>query len=151
MELILNLLTARSDIWVGEIVRNPDGTAQLTDRRRVLTRGDISDVAVMDPQDFRPPADDELIVSVCAYNGTEALGVDLDTGRISNYSQSPLLYEEPEGISPDGTWILVERTIGIVLFPAGLDIWSLSLDGRATYRRLTHFTRYKGYGASNRR
>lgn len=147
--LILNLLNARSDIWVGEIARDASGTPQLTGRRRVLTRGDISDVAVMEPQDFRPPGNGELVVSVYAHNGTEVYGVDLVTGRRTNYSRSPLFYEEPEGISPDGTWILVERTIGIVLFPAGLDIWSLSLDGRATYKRLTDFTRHKGFGASN--
>lgn len=147
--LIVNLLTARSEIWTGEIVYDAAGAPQLTDRRRVLQRGDISPVAVMEPQDFRPPQSTELIIAVYAYKGTEALGVDLDTGELSNYSRSPVYYEEPEGISPDGTSILVERAIGIVLFPVGLDIWSLSLDGETRYERLTEFVRYKGYGASN--
>lgn len=58
-------------------------------------------------------------------------------------SNSPL-YEEVEGVSPDGEWALVERDLESVAFPGPLDIWRLSLDGRSTWERLTYFNRYRG-------
>jgi len=33
--------------------------------------------------------------------------------------------------------------------PELIDVWRLSLDGLATYERLTHFNRHQGFYASN--
>jgi len=44
---------------------------------------------------------------------------------------------------------LVERDLTSTLTPESIDVWRLSLDGLATYERLTHFNRYAGFYASN--
>ena len=75
--------------------------------------------------------------------------LDLASGAVRNYSNSPV-YEEVEGVSPDGEWALVERDLESVAVPSTLDVWRLSLDGNATWERLTYFNRYRGgYYASN--
>jgi hypothetical protein len=106
-------------------------------------------LAVLEGQAFRPRAESELIFTAYAYQGGEVMGLDLATGAVRNYSNSPV-YEEVEGLSPDGTRALVERDLESVAIPGPLDIWRLSLDGRATWERLTFFNRYRGgYYASN--
>jgi hypothetical protein len=52
------------------------------------------------------------------------MGVDLSTGLVTNYSQSPF-YEEPEGVAPNGAWVLVERDLDNAAYPGPLDIWLL--------------------------
>jgi Tol biopolymer transport system component len=76
---------------------------------------------------------------------------DLETKRVTNYSDAPSQYDELEGISPDGRWTLVEcdREGLIGRGPGHVDIWKLSLDGKKTWERLTYFNTYSGYKASN--
>ena len=71
------------------------------------------------------------------------MGLDLATGAVRNYSNSPV-YEEVEGLAPDGAWALVERDLESTAIPGPLDIWRLSLDGSSTWERLTFFNRYRG-------
>jgi len=85
------------------------------------------------------------------HDGTEVCGVDLETKRVTNYSNAPGQYDEPEGIFPDGRWTCVESDReGLSGRGSGhVDIWKLSLDGRGTWERLTFFNKYPGYKASN--
>src|SRR4030095_1316575 len=85
----------------------------------------------------------ELIFTAYAYQGGEVMGLDLATGAGRNYSNSPV-YEEVEGRSPAGDGALRARGLESVAIPGPLDIWRLSLDGRATWERLTFFNRYRG-------
>jgi Tol biopolymer transport system component len=103
---------------------------------------------VLEAQDFRPPAEDELLFTAFNYRGGEVMGVQLETGEIRAYSQSPW-FDEADGVFPDGRSTLVTRELARVFIPHDLDLWRLTLDGEARWRRLTRFNRYDGYGVSN--
>jgi hypothetical protein len=136
-----------SELWIGDIEYEL-GTPTLVNRRRVLERRDISRLSVLEAQDFRPPAEDELLFTAFNHRGGEVMGVHLETGEIRDYSQSPW-FDEADGVFPDGRSTLVTRELARVFIPHDLDLWQLTLDGRAQWRRLTRFNRYEGYGASN--
>ena len=103
---------------------------------------------MLEAQDFRPPAEDELLFTAFNHRGGEVMGVHLETGEIRAYSQSPW-FDEADGVFPDGRSTLVTRELARVFIPHDLDLWRLTLDGSAHWRRLTRFNRYEGYGVSN--
>jgi hypothetical protein len=140
---------ARSEIWTGEIALD-GASAQLVNRRKVLDRSDFNYFAFLETQDFRPPDERELIFTAYAYGGGEVMGVDLETGRLRNYSQN-WSYDEAEGVFPDGRYVAVEREPGTyTLTPRGhIDIWRNALDETASSVRLTHFSDHAGFGANN--
>jgi hypothetical protein len=142
-----------SEIWTG-VVRYRKGRAYLSDVQRAVERNAVSPVAVLEAQAFRGRNDGELIFTAYAHEGGEVMGIELGQGDIAdegatNYSNSPV-YEEVEGLSPDGRYALVERDLESTAVPGPLDIWRLTLDGSADVERLTFFNRYRGgYYASN--
>lgn len=148
-DVFVQALTGSSSIHAGRITY-PGGVPTLVDKRLVLDRYDVAVDAILEPQDFRVRADGrrELIFSTYFHRGGEVMGVDLESGVITDYARSPF-YEEPEGILPSGAAILVERDRAVELFPGELDIWRLTLDGSGSFERMTFFTRYCGYGATN--
>jgi hypothetical protein len=76
------------------------------------------------------------------------LGVDLVTGEVRNYSNSSA-YEEAEGVTPDGTAVMVERDLVYEeLTPGALDIWRLGLED-GSWERVTTFNRWAPFYASN--
>jgi hypothetical protein len=83
------------------------------------------------------------------------MGVDLQTGAVTNFSKAPGTYNEAEGIFPDGKYTCVEadrqvQTLGGRGGSGRIDIWKLRLDGTGKdFTRLTHFNDYEGYKASN--
>jgi Tol biopolymer transport system component len=104
---------------------------------------------VLEAQAFRGPKERELLLTAYAHQGGEVIGVDLHDGTATNYSNSPV-YEEVEGLAPDGSYALVERDLESTSTPGPLDIWQLRLDGSGEFTRLTYFNRYRGgYYASN--
>ena len=139
----------RSEIWTGEIALDGEA-AQLVNRRKILDRSDFHYLAFLETQDFRPPDERELIFTAYAYGGGEVMGVDLETGKIRNYSQN-WSYDEAEGVFPDGRYVAVEREPGTyTLSPRGrIDIWRNALGETVQSVRLTHFSDYAGFGASN--
>ena len=58
-------------------------------------------------------------------------------------------YDEPEGIFPDGRFTLVECDKQNHQGPNHVDLWKLKLDGSGAYERLTFFSDYPGFKASN--
>jgi Tol biopolymer transport system component len=81
--------------------------------------------------------------------GIDRRAGDVSDGSATNYSNSPV-YEEVEGIAPDGSYALVERDLESTATPGPLDIWRLPLDGSGAFERLTFFNRYRGgHYASN--
>jgi hypothetical protein len=76
-------------------------------------------------------------------------GIDLATKKVTNYSNSPGQYDEPEGIFPDGKATLVECDKQNHRGSGHVDLWKLKLDGSGAYERLTFFSDYPGYKASN--
>ena len=142
------MLTARSELWTG-IVDPNDGAPRIVEARRLAGRSDFFGLGMLEPQDFRPPDETELLFTAYAWRGGEAMGVELETGEIRNYSRSPW-YEEIEGVMPDGRHALVEREFTLRMEPEGaIDLWLLRLDGSGESVRLTHFSEYRGFGANN--
>lgn len=143
------VILGRSELWTGRIVVE-DGKARLVERRKVVDRSAFWYLAFLETQDFRPPDERELLFTAYAYRGGEVMGVDLETGELTNHSRD-WGYDEAEGVFPDGSAIAVERELDTyTAVPVGdLDIWQLALDGSGRWHRLTHFSEYAGYGANN--
>ncbi len=142
-------LFGASEIWTGR-VEFVGGKARLVDRRKRVDRGDFMYLAHLESQDFRPPDDRELLFTAYAYRGGEVMGIDLESGELTNYSRA-WAYDEAEGVFPDGESIAIEREVDTyTAVPVGdIDIWRLPLDGRGVPERLTYFSEYRGYGANN--
>jgi len=110
---------------------------------------------ILEPQNFRPPDENELIWSQYGETAkgiftSEVFGVNLTTGILVNYSKAPDQYDEPEGIFPNGQFILVECDRHHREGTSFIDIYRLKLDGTSNdYQRLTFFSDVKGFRASN--
>ncbi|MCA9260638.1 MAG: hypothetical protein KDA61_15605 [Planctomycetales bacterium] len=137
-----------SRIVTAEIIYE-DGRPTLAQQKTALVGSDIPFRCTPETQNFRAPAEQELIFSAYEHQGTEVCGLDLSTGRIVNYSQAPGQYDEPEGIFPDGASTLVECDRQNLKGPNHVDLWRLTLDGSGAYTRLTYFSDFPGYKASN--
>ena len=126
-----------------------NGKPELAHKKKILDGRDLPFKAGLETQNFRPPDEKELIFSAYDYQGTEVMGLDIETGKIVNYSQAPEQYDEPEGIFPDGRYTLVECDKHNRKGTQYIDIYKLALDGSAKTQRLTFFSNYDGYKASN--
>ena len=87
-----------------------------------------------------------------ADNVSESFRIDLVTGQVTNDTRTETLYEEPEGIFPDGQWTCIETDRDNGMAGAGhqyIDVWKLALDGSGRVERLTDFTRFPAFKASN--
>ena len=142
-----------SALYVADIVYDSGGAARLANTREIL-RARQPDCTI-EAQDFR--FDDTQLVYTCyRENGNKAdvMGVDLRTGAVTTYRKIDSEYNEAEGVSPDGTWVLVESS-----HEQGdaerqtfryIDIWRLTLDSNRTrFVRMTRFGDYEGHKASN--
>ncbi len=137
-----------SQMFEGDVVIE-NGTARLTNERLIIDSRDLPFKCTMETQNFRPPAEGELTFSAYGYQGTEVCGVDLVTRKVVNYSGAPGQYDEPEGIYPDGQHTLVECDRQNRRGPGYVDLWKLKLDGSGQTERLTFFSDFPGYKASN--
>lgn len=128
-----------------------DGVPSLANKRLVFDGKDLPFRATMETQNYRPPEEKELIFSAYTEGGQkcDVYGVDLATKKLTAYTHSPQIYDEPEGIFPDGRHTLVECDAQHPGGPSYIDLWKLALDGSGSYVRLTHFNDYPGYKASN--
>ena len=154
--VFVEALAGESRVLTGQVVYGTDDVPSIADRMVVLDKRDVSpDTPAVEAQDFRTlddgdaDPDDELIFTAYFHKGGHALGLNLDTGAITDYAPMSPYYEEAEGIDPSGRYVLVERDLTITLFPGMLDIWRLPLDGSGGFERLTIFDYYRGYGANN--
>jgi hypothetical protein len=137
-----------SQMHEGDIVYE-DGVPRLVNRRKILDSTDLPFEVTLETQNFRPPEEKELLFSAYGYQGTEVFGVDLETGEVTNYSNAPGIYAEPEGVFPSGDFITVESDLHD---PQGwhfADIYKLALDGSGRMERLTRFADVPTYRASN--
>lgn len=146
-DLVGRVVNGITEIWTGELRYDGDRVT-LVDVRKVLDRDAFGHMAVFEVQSFRPPAEDELILTGYAYQGGEVLGLDLETGTVRNYSNSSA-YEEAEGVDPGGEAVYVERDLAYGgVEPGALDIWRLGL-GDGSWERVTQFNGYAPFYASN--
>jgi hypothetical protein len=128
-----------------------DGVPRLANQRQIIDSADLPFEATLEPQNFRPPEERELIFSAYDYNETDVFGIDLASGALTNYSNAPQTYDEPEGIFPSGAYTTVEsdhhepEAEGF----GRADIYRLALDGSGGMERLTRFADVPTYRASN--
>lgn len=110
---------------------------------------------VIEPQDFY---DNDTKMTFTCYEPkglASVMGLDLKTREVTNFSKAPGMYNEVEGIFPDGKYTCVEgdrqvEQLGGDHGSGNIDIWKLKLDGTGKdFVRLTHFNDYEGGKASN--
>jgi len=134
-------------MWVADLDYS-SGTPRVRNQKMVLDNRDCFN-AIIEAQNFRPPEEKELIFQ-SSHGGTEVMGLDLETGRIRNYSNSPDTYDEPEGIFPDGGSTLVESSRQHPeLRGSGIDLYRLYLDGSNRWERMTWFNEARTWKATN--
>jgi hypothetical protein len=126
-----------------------DGKPKLANQRVILDSRELPFKCTLETQNFVPPAEQKLTFSAYGYQGTEVCVLDLDTKQVTNLTHSPDEYDEPEGIFPDGKFTLVECDRQNRKGSSYVDIWKLSLDGSGYAGRLTYFSDFPGYKASN--
>ena len=134
--------------YMADVVHK-DGKPELANKKKILDKKDLPFECGLEVQNFRPPDEKELVFSAYEYQGTEVMGLNLETGKVTNYSQEPNQYDEPEGIFPDGKYTLVECDKHNPKGSQYIDIYKLALDGSGKTERLTNFSDYPGYKASN--
>src|SRR5437867_2888890 len=133
-----------------DIVYDAKGKPALANQRVVLDSRDLPFKCTLETQNFRPPDEKELTFSAYGHQGTDVCGVELATKKVTNYSNAPNQYDEPEGIFPDGKFTLVECDHHNRKGSGHVDLYKLALDGSGRLvERLTHFNDYPGYKASN--
>jgi hypothetical protein len=140
-----------SQMHVGDIVYDAEGVPSIINRRLLLDSRSLPFTATLEPQNFRPGNERELIFSMYDYGQTEVFGIDTQTGRLTNYSNAPETYDEPEGIFPDGLFTTVESDHHMPEATGfdHADIYKLTLDGSGHVERLTYFADVPTYRASN--
>jgi Tol biopolymer transport system component len=129
------------------------GTPKLVNRKTVYESQDRS--CVLEAQDFY---NNDTKMTFTCYQPTDrasVMGIDLQSGKVTNFSQAPGTYNEPEGIFADGLFTAVEGDRQCELYggkrgSGNIDIWKLKLDGTGKdFVRLTYFNDYEGGKASN--
>jgi hypothetical protein len=125
------------------------GVPSLSKKKKILDADDLNFDCQLETQNFRPPDEKELIFSAYEYQGSEVMGLNLESGKVVNYSNAAEQYDEPEGIFPDGHYTTVECDRHNPKGTQFIDIYKLALDGSGQTERLTRFSDYKGFKASN--
>ena len=141
---------AFSKIFAADIVYT-DGTPALANHRLVKDGADMPFRCTMETQNFIPGREDELVFNTYTEGGQkcDVFSINLTSGALTRQTDTPALYDEAEGVFPDGKHTLVESDAQNPGGPGNIDLWKLALDGSGSQKRLTHFNDYKGYKASN--
>lgn len=126
-----------------------DGRPKLARQSVVLHSEDIPFRCTLESQNYVPPEEKLLTFSAYGHQATDACMIDLATKKVTNLTDSPGEYDEPEGVFPDGTHTLVECDKQNRKGSNHVDLWRLALDGSKRYQRLTYFSDSPGYKASN--
>jgi len=129
------------------------GVARLANKKTVYESKDES--CRLEAQDFY---DNDTKMTFTCYRPkglAGVMGIDLKTGQVTDFSQAPGIYNEVEGIFPDGKYTLVEsskqvETLGGQHGSRQIDIWKLRMDGTGKdFVRMTNFNDYEGWKSSN--
>jgi len=156
----MNVSWGTDDIYVGEIVYT-NGVPSLKNIDTVVRSRDLPEPVKgwrLETQNFRPPLENELLFNAhypAVEYEAEVMGVDLKTKRITNYTNRPDRYDEPEGVFPDGKYMMVESTRHHPKRDNGrttwdyIDLYKLTLDGTGKMDRITYFNEDGKYKATN--
>jgi hypothetical protein len=128
-----------------------DGVPALANSRLIKDGADMPFRCTMESQNFNPANEDELVFNTYTEGGQkcDVFGISLSKGALTRYTDTPALYDEAEGIFPDGKHTLAESDAQNAGGPGNIDLWTLALDGSGAQTRLTHFNDHAGYKASN--
>ena len=140
--------TRKDCFYAGDIVYE-NGRPKITNKKKILDAKELPFKCNLETQNFRPPDEKELTFAAYNYQGTEVCGLDIESGRVVNYSKAPDQFNEPEGIFPDGKYTTMECDRHNPKGPQYDDIYKLALDGSGSSERMTFFSDYPGYKASN--
>lgn len=148
------------DIYTGDVVYE-NGTPRLINIDTLVRSIDLPGPLKgwrLETQNFRPPLERELLFNAhfpSVEYEAEVMGIDLDTRKIVNYTNRPDRYDEPEGVFPDGKYMMVESTRHHPKRDPGrttwdyIDLYKLSLDGSGHMQRITFFNSGGKYKATN--
>lgn len=147
------------NMYYAEIVYD-DGKPKLANKKVLFSQKDLPEPVKdwkLEPQDFRPTLDNELIFNAHFENiiyEAEVMGFNFETGEIKSYSKRPDRYDEPETIFPDGNSTLVESNRHRPKYKNYkswnlIDLYRLQLDGSGKMERLTYFNDNENFKASN--
>lgn len=141
---------SHSKLYEADLVYT-DGVPALAHRRLIIDGASLPFPCTLETQNFRAPEEKELTASAYSEGGrkSDVFGIELATGQVVKYTATPAVYDEPEGIFPDGRHTLVECDSQNLQGPGSIDLWKLALDGSGAYTRLTFFSAHPGYKASN--
>jgi hypothetical protein len=139
------LVTAELDLTGAE--------PRLINRKILLESSDST--CTLEAQDFYE--EDKKLTLFCYIPGGtfEVKGIEMKSGEVTNFSNYPNTFNEPEGIFPDGKFTTAEMDrqcewLGGDRGSGNLDIWKLRLDGTGkNIERLTFFNDYEGGKAAN--
>lgn len=135
-------------IYMADIVYD-NGVPKLSNKKLLIDAQKSSYLTRIEPQNFVPPLENKLTFSGYDYKSTDVMLLNIETGEITDMSNADKQYDEPEGIFPDGKYTLVESDKQNLLGSGHVDLWKLKLDGSGEMERLTFFSDYNGYKASN--
>jgi hypothetical protein len=129
------------------------GVAKIVKKKVVYESKDRG--CTLEAQDFYD--EDRKMTFTCyePQGRASAMGIDLATSVVTNFSKAPGSYNEVEGIFPDGLHAAVEadrqcETLGGTRGSGNIDIWKLRLDGTGKdFTRMTYFNDWNGGKASN--
>ena len=134
--------------YMADIVTR-DGKYILENKKEVLRTK--ANECIAEPQGFRL-YDSELIYTCykTVNNSANIMGIKLDTGQVITYRGIEKEFNEAEGLSPDGKWVLVESGPAVELAKRPIDLWKLILEPNGkNFVRLTRWGDYLGYKATN--
>jgi len=143
----------RALLLTGEIVYN-NGIPEIENEKVVFDSKQLPfslGNSSLETQNLVPNNEDLLTFTVYTINdgnNTDTYLLDMKTGEYKALTNSPDYYDEAEGIFPDGKFTCVEHGDSKESAWPLIDLYKLKLDGSGEMQRLTHFTDYKGYKAS---
>jgi hypothetical protein len=136
-------------IWMADIVYK-NGVPSLQNQNIILDHPKSKyNFTKIETQNFIAPLEKELTFQCYSAQGTETMKLDIESKKVVNVSNLPGEFTEPEGISPDGKFTLVESDHHVKKGVQYIDIYKLQLDGSGKLERLTYFNDDKVYKASN--
>jgi len=135
-------------IYMADIVYE-NGVPKFANKKLLIDNLQTPYLKSIETQNFVPPLENKMTFSGYGYNATDVMLFNIETGEITNMSNAPKQYDEPEGIFPDGKYTLVECDKQNMQGSGHVDLWKLKLDGSGEIERLTFFSDYKTYKASN--
>jgi Tol biopolymer transport system component len=141
------LQQGESVIYIADIVF--DGPQPRLANKQEVIRGK-SPECTLEAQDFRRN-DSELIYTCYRTPFADVFGIDLASGKVTQYRKLEGEYNEVEGIFPDGEYALVESSREQLEQNSNyIDIWKLKLEPDSKdFTRVTRWGEYSGYKASN--